>query len=92
MIVFDDYYQNNATHTYTTVTIPTDKLNFTYRVKNVFAFNNQWYGGVRLFYIASNTTVYFGACYRYLNNNVIENGTSNLSDVWLVPVEIYGIK
>ena len=92
LIVFDDYFASTATHTYKTMIIPTNTLNRTYSVSNVFPYDNNWYGGVRSFYIRTNTTIYFDAYYRWLDNSILQTKIEKGVNGWLNPVQIYGIK
>lgn len=92
LIVFDDYFESTATHTYKTMIIPTNTLNRTYSVSNVFQYGTNWYGGVRSFYIRTNTTIYFDAYYRWLNISVLQTKIEKGENGWLNPVQIYGIK
>ena len=92
LIIFDNYTLETATHTYTTMTIPTNKLNLTYTATGVFGHINNWFGGHRAFYISSNTTIYFGDCYLCMDNSSLTGRIKDINNAWFVPVQIYGIK
>ena len=92
LIIFDNYILETATHTYTTMTVPTNKLNLTYTATGVFGYMKNWFGGHRAFYISSNTTIYFGDCYLWMDNSSLTGIIGKINNTWFVPVQIYGIK